>query len=306
MSEMTSDQANVVVLRGHAVARPRGSGPAERVDPAPLRGDDPASRCGSRDRAGRLDRSGAAAEAARRRRGGGRREGPPSLLPIRGSDAQRDRGHRRHRRTGVLARAGRRGRSATRGPASPAAERPVRDESLDICGELGTVGTTVAGRPLAAARMPGAAPPTPNNRGAPRSGHREPLGRRRRRSPEPRVQDHPRLRPEPPRSRLHRACPHRQRPIPPGAAQPPVAVRPWAPGRQRLRVDPARRSGHRALGCGEPSPPTPSTSTPATSSSSPSKAAATRWPPPSGCSARSRAASPTASRSSSSSTTTSC
>ncbi len=38
------------------------------------------------------------------------------------------------------------------------------------------------------------------------------------------------------------------RPLPAGPAQPPEPLRPRAPGRHRLRLDPARRPGHRALG----------------------------------------------------------
>ena len=41
-----------------------------------------------------------------------------------------------------------------------------------------------------------------------------------------------------------------QRPLAAGAAQPRSAVRPRPPGRHRLRVDPAGRPGHRALGRG--------------------------------------------------------
>ena len=66
-----------------------------------------------------------------------------------------------------------------------------------------------------------------------------------------------------------------------------VAARPRPPRRHRLRVDPAGRPGHRALGRGVVRAEPRATSTRRTSSSSPSRAAATRSPPRSACSARS-------------------
>ncbi len=65
---------------------------------------------------------------------------------------------------------------------------------------------------------------------------------------------------------------HRQRPLAHRAAQPRDAVRPRPPRRHRLRLDPAGRPGHRALGRGAASPRTRPTSTRRTCSSWPSRA----------------------------------
>ena len=97
--------------------------------------------------------------------------------------------------------------------------------------------------------------------------------------------DHPEGVAAPARARLRRPRARALRPQRAGAAQPAGDVQPRPPRRHGLRLDPARRPGHRALRRRVASPRTRTTSTRRTSSSSRSRAAATPWPPPSACSA---------------------
>ena len=101
--------------------------------------------------------------------------------------------------------------------------------------------------------------------------------RRRRRVPaEARLEGDPEGRPAPSGSRLRRPGLGAQRPSGAGAAQPAAALRQRPTRRNRLRVDPARRPGHRALGGRVVRAEPEVLRSRRTSSSSRSKAAATR------------------------------